>query len=527
MSSTAASRVRRLSEHVTGVIIPSPTVGSTTDVHTKTATFTPEARVSSHPMLIAGQLVQAASGMSTPVINPATGEAFDYVPSGTREDLERAVEGAAQAFETWSTAPFTERAKCMLRFGELISARQEELAKALTTEQGKPLMMAQFEVKGVIDNCRHYADIGNLKPEKVGEDDSAEYHIVYAPRGVVGGITPWNFPIAMAANKLLPSVIVGNVCIVKPSPYTPLATVMLAEMARDAFPPGVMNILTGGDELGQMMVEHPKIAQISFTGSAATGKKIMATGAATLKKVTLELGGNDPAIVLPDVDPREVAPKIFGGAMFNTGQVCVAIKRVFVHESQYEGMVDAMKEQAIKGKSRMNDGMVQGTRFGPINNKMQLARVEELVEDAKKSGARVVAGGQRFSPNGKAGYFYEPTVLADVQEGVRIVDEEQFGPVIPLLKYRDVEEALQRANDTDFGLGASVWTNDLQKGAQLAARLQSGVKGVNAHPGSGPNTPFGGVKQSGIGREGGGSIGLKEFVDVTSLRVAKVGLSGK
>ena len=217
-----------------------------------------------------------------------------------------------------------------------------------------------------------------------------------------------------------------------------------------------MNIMTGGDELGQMMVEHPKIAQISFTGSAATGKKIMATGAGTLKKVTLELGGNDPAIVLPDVDIKDAAPKIFQGAMNNTGQVCVAIKRVFVHESQYENMVDAMKEQAAKALPTFGDGLEEGTRFGPINNRMQLARVSELVEDAKASGARVVAGGNTFSPNGKNGFFYEPTVLADVQEGVRIVDEEQFGPVMPLIKYTDVDDALERANATDFGLGGSV-----------------------------------------------------------------------
>jgi len=503
------------------------TAVSTTDIHTKSASFQPEAMVSAHPMLIGGELVQSSSGMSTPVINPATGEAFDYVPHGTREDLNRAVDAASSAFKSWSMVPFSERAKCLLRFGELLAAKKEVLTKALTMEQGKPLMMAGFEVQGVINDCKHYAQIGDLKPETVSEDKNAEYKIVYAPRGIVGGITPWNFPLSMAGNKLLPSVIVGNTCIVKPSPYTPLSTVMLAEIAKEAFPAGVMNILTGGDELGQMMVEHPKIAQISFTGSAATGKKIMATGASTLKKVTLELGGNDPAIVLPDVDPKEVAPKIFGGAMFNTGQVCVAIKRVFVHESRYEEMVDAMKDQAAQGKTKMNDGLEKGTKFGPINNKMQFARVSELVEDAKKAGARVVAGGQPFNPNGKNGYFYEPTVLADVAEGVRIVDEEQFGPVIPLLKYRDVDEALERANDTDFGLGGSVWTNDLEKGAQLAARIQSGVKGVNAHPGGGPGTPFGGVKQSGIGREGGGTIGLKEFVDTTTLRVAKVGVSGK
>ena len=308
------------------------------------------------------------------------------------------------------------------------------------------------------------------------------------------------------------------------SPYTPLATVMLAECAQKAFPKGVVNILTGGDELGQMIVEHPKVAHISFTGSAATGKKIMATGAATLKKVTLELGGIDPAIVLPDVDVADAAPKIFQGAMNNSGQVCVAIKRVFVHEDKYEEMVNALGGLAREAKLTMDDGLKETTKLGPINNKMQFARVSELVEDAKASGARVVAGGNKFSPNGKNGYFYEPTVLADVQEGVRVVDEEQFGPVIPVLKYKDIEEAMTRANDTEFGLGGSVWTNDLDLGAKLAARIQSGVRGVNAHPGGGPGTVFGGVKQSGLGVEGGGHIGLKEFTDVTTLRIAKKGL---
>lgn len=524
MKSSSQDRVLKITNHILG---SNATAASAIDIHTQSSAASAVARESSHPMLIAGQLVQSSSGFCNEVINPATGEAFDYVPAATKEDLNRAVEAAATAFKSWSAMPFDQRAQCLLKFGELIAAKSDVLAKALTMEQGKPLKNAQNEIKEIIGSCKHYAKIGDLKSETVSEDKRAEYKIVYVPRGVVGGITPWNFPMSMAANKLLPSVIVGNTVVLKPSPYTPLSTVMLAEMASAAFPAGVMNILTGGDELGQMMVEHPKVAQISFTGSAATGKKIMATGAKTLKKVTLELGGNDPAIILPDVSAKEIAPKIFGGAMFNTGQVCVAIKRVFVHESRYEEMVDAMREQAENGKTKMNDGMLEKTSFGPINNKMQLSRVEELVEDAKKSGARVVAGGKRFSPNGKDGFFYEPTVLADVQEGMRIVDEEQFGPVIPLLKYNDVEEALLRANDTDFGLGGSVWTNDLEKGAQLAARIQSGVKGVNAHPGGGPGTPFGGVKQSGIGREGGGAIGLKEFVDVTTLRIAKLGVSGK
>lgn len=478
-------------------------------------------------MLIGGQLVQSSSGMSAPVMNPATGEVFDYVPHATAQDLEAAVQAAANAFTSWSTMPFRERASCLLRFGELVKAEEQELARALTMEQGKPLAHALGEVRRVSMACKHYAEIGDLPSETVSEDRKAEYRIVYMPRGVVGGITPWNFPIAMASNKMLPSTIVGNTCVIKPSPYTPLVTVMLSSLAQESFPPGVVNILTGGDDLGQLMVEHPKIAQISFTGSAATGKKIMASGAATLKKVTLELGGNDPAIVLPDVSPAEVVPQIFEGAMRNTGQVCVAIKRVFIHESKYEEMVAAMREQALKAIPNVNDGLEQGTQFGPINNKMQLERVEELVEDARKAGARIVAGGRRCNPNGKNGFFYEPTVIADVKEGVRVVDEEQFGPVIPLLKYTDIEEAMERANNTDFGLGGSIWTNDLELGARLAQQLQTGIKGVNAHPGSLIGiTPFGGVKQSGIGREAGGSIGLKEFCDVTSLRIAKVGISG-
>lgn len=529
---SAPSRAARLSRHLVGGAVARRGVASacasTTDIHTASAKVEPEVRASEYPMLIAGELVQSSAGLSSPVINPATGEIFNYVPSATKDDLDRAVAAAKEAFKKWSATPYEQRAKCLLKFGELVEAKKDELAQALTMEQGKPLAFAMGEIQGVNHSCKELVALGELESEKISEDKNAEWRLVYAPRGVIGGITPWNFPVSMVANKLLPSIITGNTCVVKPSPYTPLSTVMLASMAKEAFPPGVANILSGSDDLGQMMVEHRDIAQISFTGSAATGKRIMATGASTLKKVTLELGGNDPAIILPDVEVKDVAPKIFNQAMFNTGQVCVAIKRVFVPESKYEEMVEAMKNEAAKGIQLMNDGMKQGTRFGPINNKMQLARVEELVGDAKAKGARVVAGGQRFSPNGKNGYFYEPTILADVQEGVRVVDEEQFGPVIPLIKYSgSEEEALERANNTDFGLGGSVWTNDLEKGAKIASRIQSGVRGVNAHPGGGPGTPFGGVKASGIGREGGGKIGLKEFVDVTTLRIAKIGLAKK
>jgi acyl-CoA reductase-like NAD-dependent aldehyde dehydrogenase len=342
----------------------------------------------------------------------------------------------------------------------------------------------------------------------------------YMPRGVVGGITPWNFPLDMACNKLIPSVITGNTVVLKPSPYTPLSTVMLSKMAAKVFPAGVMNILSGGDQIGQWIVEHPDVKHISFTGSAATGKKIMATGAAQLKKVTLELGGNDAAIVMPGTDVKKIAPKIFGGAMFNTGQVCIAIKRVFVHDSQYEEMVDALGKVAKDSVKQVGDGMAQGTMYGPLNNKAQLERVEGLVEDARKNGARIVAGGKRPAPKG---YFYEPTIVADVDDNTRLVKEEQFGPALPILRYKTVDEAVERANASEYGLGGSVWANDPDVAAPVAMQLESGMSWVNQHLNVHPKAPFGGVKSSGVGRERGsiGQLGLKEFVEAKSLYVPK------
>ena len=398
-----------------------------------------------------------------------------------------------------------------------LQSRRDEFAKALTQEQGKPLALATGEVDGVIRQCFRLAK-ENLKPEVVSSNKHGRVELHYVPRGVVGAITPWNFPMAMAANKMFPSVITGNTVVIKPSPYTPLTTIMMGEIAKDVFPPGVMNIVSGGNELGQWIVEHPSISHVTFTGSEATGKSIMKTAAGTLKKLTLELGGNDAAIVMPETNVDEVAPKIFKAAMFNSGQTCVSIKRVYVHKSQYEDMVGKLSK--IASSATVGDGLKEGVSYGPMNNKAQLERLEMLVEDARKAGGRIVAGGERLVLEGnEGGYFYEPTIVADLKDDDRLVKEEQFGLALPILKYEEVDEALERANSSEYGLGGSVWGPDAEKAAEVAVQLESGMSWVNQHLAGNENAPFGGVKSSGIGREGGGAIGLKEFVEVKSLFV--------
>jgi len=469
------------------------------------------------PMLIGGELCQAEGGKVADVLNPATGQPFACVPDASEADLDRAVAAAKTAFGSWKKTSFAERARCLTAFADALEAKKTDFAKALTMEQGKPLMFAMGEVMTVIKDARQFAATGELKPVVTADTKKARHELHFLPRGVVGAITPWNFPLMMAANKILPAVTTGNTVVLKPSPYTPLATVMLSALAAEAFPAGVMNILTGGNSLGQRIVEHPDIAHISFTGSAATGKRIMATGASKLKKLTLELGGNDAALVLPDASVAKIAPAIFQKSMFNTGQVCIAIKRLFVHESQYDEMCAALAKEAAAAK--VGDGMAKGTAYGPINNKMQLERVEGLVADARARGANVIAGGQRVATE-TGGYFYAPTIVRDVTEGMRIVDEEQFGPVLPVIKYSSVEDAVRRANDSDFGLGASVWTADpTGRGVDVARELEAGMTWINDHLAQPDTLPFGGIKTSGIGREGGGEIGLKEFCDMRTLTI--------
>ena len=281
------------------------------------------------------------------------------------------------------------------------------------------------------------------------------------PFGVVGAITPWNYPVMLAAWKIAPALLAGNTVVIKPSPYTPLSTLRLGEILRDVLPPGVLNVVSGGDALGAWITQHPLVRKISFTGSVATGKKVAAAAAPDLKRVTLELGGNDAAIVLPDADPAAIADKIFWGAFTNSGQVCSAIKRVYVHEDSFAALRDELTARAKSVK--MGDGFEEGVQLGPINNRPQFERVIDLVDDAKIAGATITAGG---APRPGGGYFFEPTIVTGVAEGVRLVDEEQFGPALPLLTYRDVDDAVERANATSFGLSGSVWSSDVSRAAR-------------------------------------------------------------
>jgi acyl-CoA reductase-like NAD-dependent aldehyde dehydrogenase len=319
----------------------------------------------------------------------------------------------------------------------------------------------------------------------------------------------------LALGPLVSALYTGNTVVLKPSPYTPLTTLKLGELLRETLAAGVANVLAGGDELGQWMTEHHGIDKISFTGSVATGKKVLAAAAATLKRVTLELGGNDPAIVLDDVDPAAIAKKIFFAAFVNSGQVCMAIKRIYAHEKIYDALCEALVAEARKAK--VGDGLDPTTTLGPIQNKMQYDKVVSIIEDTKRAGGRFLTGGE--IPEGP-GYFLPPSLVADVADDSRLVREEQFGPIVPILKFADVEDALRRANDTRFGLAGSVWSGDLKRGAALAARLEVGTAWVNQHRATSAFVPFGGAKESGLGRQYS-ALGLKGYMKPEVVSVAK------
>lgn len=447
------------------------------------------------------------------VVNPATGEVFAQAPDCTKEQLDAAFESARKAYRDWK-ADEALRRELLGKAGDALFAASGDLGPVLMSEQGKPLNEAGAEAFGAGIWFKYYADL-EIPREVIQDDDRAFAEVVRRPVGVVAAITPWNFPLVLASWKIAPALLAGNTVVLKPSPFTPLATLRMGEILGDIFPPGVLNVVSGGDELGKWMTSHPIPRKISFTGSVATGKHVAASAAPDLKRVTLELGGNDPAIVLDDVDPAAIAGKLFWGAFQNNGQVCSAVKRVYVPESLYDDLVEALAAQARSVK--VGEGSAEGVQLGPVNNKPQFERVSELVSDAIKNGAKAVVGG---APMQGKGYFYQPTILADVSDGTRIVDEEQFGPALPVIAYRDLDDAVERANATHFGLSGSVWSADPERGAQVAARLECGTAWVNSHLALAPHQPFGGAKWSGIGVENG-PWGYYSFTELQVLYRAK------
>jgi acyl-CoA reductase-like NAD-dependent aldehyde dehydrogenase len=447
------------------------------------------------------------------VINPATASAFARAPDASREQLELAVAAARRAFQSWRTVPAAQRREILFGFAAAIRERTQELAPLLTREQGKPLAAAIREIEGTVARIEGLARF-ELAPETLRSDERSRVVLDYQPLGVVGAIAPWNSPLLLGVQVAAQALVAGNSVILKPSPFTPLATLKVGEIAGSTLPRGLFNTLSGGNELGRWMTEHEGIDKIGFVGSVATGKRVLASAAASnLKRVSLELGGNDAAIVLPDADVDAIAPQLFWSAFINSGQRCMAVKRVLVHESLHDKLGAALARLANQVK--VGDGMEPGVELGPVQNRPQFERVLGLIDDALRRGGRALAGGKALD---RPGYFIAPTVITGVAEGTPLVDEEQFGPVLPLLSFTEIDEAVTRANATRFGLGASVWSGNPQRAAEIAQRLEAGTVWINSHGGSVPEIPFGGFKESGVGR-GLGLMGIKSYAEARVLHL--------
>ena len=454
------------------------------------------------------------SATELPVINPATAAVFKTVPAASRADLDLAVEKARAAARRWRATPVEERQRVLLRLADVVRENIDELALLMTLEQGKPVAKARGEIGSGLRYWENYARL-QIPVEVVRDDSGERIEIRRVPVGVVGAITAWNYPLLLAMWKIGPALVAGNTVIVKPSPYTPVATLRLGELARQVLPPGVLEVLAGGDELGRALTTHPAIGKISFTGSERTGKAIMASSAPTLKRLTLELGGNDAGIVLEDADPAVIASDLYWAGLSNCGQVCAGLKRLYLPERLAPAVEDALA--AIAADVVVGDGTQEGVDMGPIQNKAQYDRVVSLLLAAQDAGADPYFRGK--APEGP-GYFHPVTLVRNVTDDMPLVAEEQFGPVLPILTYSDVDEAVKRANASELGLGASVWSADEERAVQVAERLEAGTVWVNQHPMLSPDVPFGGIKQSGLGVESS-LHGLLAYTDISVLRVKR------
>lgn len=454
--------------------------------------------MSSKSTILDAITVAPSQGRAIP--DAATRETIGYAPVHTVEDLERGVAAARAAQPSWAALGHAERSKLLHAIADEIDANAQELAVLLSREQGKPLdgPNANFEVGAVGVWTRSAADTP-LDPEVVFEAGSEHAEVHYEPLGVVAAIGPWNWPMMIAVWQIAPSLRVGNTVIVKPSEYTPLSVLALAEIYNRHLPPGVLTVIAGDREVGAAVAAHEDIDKIMFTGSTATGRAIVEASSRNLARLTLELGGNDPGIILPGTDVASIADDLFWGIFINTGQTCAALKRLYVHESLYEETVEALAERARNVP--MGPGLVAGNVLGPLQNARQFKIVADLVEDARAGGARIVAGGEAAPELGPL--FYRTTVVADIADGTRLVDEEQFGPAIPIISYAEVSDAVARANNSEQGLGASVWSGDLDAAMAVARRLKAGTVWINKHGALNPQVPFGGTKASGYGQEFG------------------------
>ena len=460
-------------------------------------------------LLIDGKMVPGEESLD--VINPGTEELAGRCSRASEGQLNQAIEAAKNAFPGWSATPIEERRAAVEKLSEVIMANAAELGALVTAEQGKPLGEGVAEAYGLGVFTKHFAGM-DLPVEVLDENEARRVEVHRAPLGVVAAIIPWNFPLVLLGFKLGPALMAGNTLVVKPAPTTPLATLRVAELLKDLLPPGVLNVIVDANDLGSKISAHPDVRKVSFTGSTATGSKVMAGAASTLKRITLEMGGNDAGLILGDVDPKEVAPRIFSAAFQNNGQVCIAMKRVYAHESIYDELCD---ELAVIAKSKkVGEGTEEGVELGPLQNKAQYEKVKAIIADAAEKG-QIIAGGEALD---RPGYFIEPTIVRDVEEGARVVDEEQFGPVLPVIRFSDATEALARINRSLEGLGGSVWSANAEEARDLALRMDAGTVWVNKHADLDPGIPFGGAKQSGIGTE----LGQEGFEEFTQRRIINI-----
>ncbi|MEO0899776.1 MAG: aldehyde dehydrogenase family protein [Bacteroidota bacterium] len=455
-----------------------------------------------------------------PIHNPATGELLGHAPISSKADVDEAVRIARAAQPAWAAKSDEERKQILMNVSEVLVNHTDYLAAWITKEQGKPFAGpgSMFEMQACVGWTQVPASL-DLPVEVVFEDESRRDELHRKPLGVVGAIAPWNWPLMIAIWQIVPSLRAGNTVVIKPSEYTPIGTLEMVRLMNTVLPAGVLNTISGGGEVGAMLVENEDVDKIMFTGSAKTARKIIESSKGNMARLTLECGGNDPAIILPGTEIDSKAGDLFWGAFINMGQTCACAKRLYVHESDADRVIQQLS--TLAQQMPMGNGQDEGVVLGPVQNEMQFNKVKELVEDAKANGAQVHTGGAPM--NGK-GYFYPITLVSNIDNGSRLVDEEQFGPVLPIITYKSLDEAISKANDSKTGLGASVWGDDLTEAAKVAGKIQSGTVWINQHGAIHPMVPFGGMKESGYGVEFGVE-GLKAVTQPQVISIKKANVS--